>query len=49
MLTSKDIEKLVAVFPTKHEVRAIVREEIAPLEQKVERMLTAFDRLAKAI
>lgn len=40
MLTNKDIDKLMKVFPAKEDVRAIVREENAGTQDKVERALT---------
>lgn len=49
MLTDKDINKLISVFPTKEEVRLIVREELVETKESLRRTLTAFDRLTKAI
>lgn len=48
-LTDKDIDKLIVVFATKDDVRRIVREEIAPMQESMQRVLQALDRLATAI
>ncbi len=49
MLTDKDIEKMMRVFPTKDEVRNIVGEQLAEMKETQERILQALDRLATAI
>lgn len=49
MLTDKDIDRLMHVFPTKDDVRSIVREEIADVRDTQRHMLSALDRLASVI
>ena len=49
MLTDKDLNKIIALVPTKDDVRRIVKEEIAPMHETLQRVLTALDRLATAI
>ncbi len=53
MLTDKDIDKLMDVFPTKDQVEMIVEtkvgELLAPVKDMQERLLTGVDRLATAI
>ena len=49
MLTNKDIERMMLVFPTKDDVRTIVREEIAEMKDIQKGMLTALNRLASVI
>jgi hypothetical protein len=49
MLTSKDIDKLMAVFPTKEDVRSIVERELKPVSKTQQEILMAMDRLATAI
>ncbi|RJQ35246.1 hypothetical protein C4568_01340 [Candidatus Parcubacteria bacterium] len=39
MLNDKDIDKLTKVFVTEDRVRTIVREEIAPTEEMVRKLL----------
>lgn len=50
MLSDKDIDKLMKVFPTKHEVRSIVREEIqeeiSEMKETVQRTFEAVEGLA---
>ncbi len=50
MLTDKDIDKLMKVFPTKHEMQETIErkfeEGLAPLRELV---ITGVDRLATAI
>ena len=46
MLTSKDFDKLIQIFPTKDEVRLIVRQELEPMQDTLKRVLGALDRLA---
>lgn len=48
MLTNKDIEKLVAVFPTKQDFKEVV-ERVAKVEDSQRQLITAMDRLTKAI
>lgn len=49
MLTDKDINRLIQVFPTKDEVRTIVQGELVEMKETQQRILTALDRLATAI
>lgn len=46
-LTDKDIERLMAVFPTKDDVRKIVKEETAPLQESVRDLVQSIDGLVK--
>ena len=46
MLTGKDFDKLVEIFPTKEDVRRIVQEEIEPFKKET---LIGLDRLGSAI
>jgi len=48
MLTDKDVQKMMKVFPTRDDVRLIVQEEIAPMQDTLQRVLLALDRLATA-
>lgn len=48
MLTDKDINKLVQVFPTKEEVRAIIREETADLRKSIQDLVKGIDKLVTA-
>lgn len=48
ILTSKDINKLIEVFPTKDDVRTVVREEIADTKRSVQDLVTGIDKLVKA-
>ena len=49
MLTDQDIDRMMHVFPTKDDVRSIVREEIADVSDTQRHMLNALDRLASVI
>ena len=49
MLTDKDIDKLMKVFPTKDEVSTIVDKKIAPVLESQKKLLTGLDKLATAI
>ncbi len=49
MLTDKDINKLMTIFPTRDEVRHIVREELEPMQEMQQSVLSAVDKLATAI
>lgn len=48
MLTNKDIDKLLAVLATKQDVQEL-DERLARVEDTLSKVLTALDRLAKAI
>lgn len=48
MLTSEDIQKLMAVLATKEDVRE-VREDLEGLRETVHELTIAIDRLAKAV
>ncbi len=48
MLTSEDIQKLLEVLATKEDVREI-RTGLADLKETVHELVTAIDRLAKAV
>lgn len=48
MLTDKDIEKLLRVFPTKDDVRRIVQEETADLRKSVQDLVVGIDQLVKS-
>ena len=47
MLTDKDIQKMIEVFPTKDDFRRL-EERVARLEDMAQRTLSALDRLATA-
>jgi len=49
MLTDKDIDKLMRVFPTKDEVGRIVDEKLAPVLKTQQRILSGVDKLATAV
>ena len=49
MLTSKDFDKLLAIFPTRDEVRTIVHEEIDDLRKSNREIVRGLDKLATAI
>ncbi|MBI5456139.1 hypothetical protein HY969_00150 [Candidatus Kaiserbacteria bacterium] len=48
MLTSKDIDKIIAVVATKEDVRQL-NERVDKLERTQQQILSAIDRLATAI
>ena len=48
MLTNKDIDKLLKVLATKEDIRQL-QERAVNLEVSQQKLLTAMDRLAKAI
>ena len=48
MLTDKDIQRMMQVFPTTDKVRSIVQEELVEVKDNQLRTLNALDRLATA-
>ena len=48
MLTSEDIQKLLEVLATKEDVKE-VKAELVDLKETVRELVTAIDRLAKAV
>lgn len=49
MLTDKDIDRMMQVFPTKEDVRRIVQEQLIPIQETQQRMLLALDHLASTV
>ncbi|OGG74047.1 hypothetical protein A3A40_03595 [Candidatus Kaiserbacteria bacterium RIFCSPLOWO2_01_FULL_54_20] len=48
MLTNKDIDSLMRVFPTKEDVRRIVQEEVADIRKSVRDLVNGIDKLVTA-
>ncbi|MEY4747375.1 MAG: hypothetical protein RLZZ416_424 [Candidatus Parcubacteria bacterium] len=49
MLTNKDIDKLMHLFPTKEGVRKIVREELVEIKKSIHDLMLGFDKLASTV